>query len=287
MMVRSEFRKSSQEVDIRCRGRTDMGCRRDSNQDHYLIADLHKNMLVLDSSVEVPSPHLSGEAMGKLMLVADGMGGANAGELASQMAIQEMSRHLLNSMHWLYCPDPSEVERFVEDLREGAIRSHSVVKSDGDSDPLRQGMGTTLTMAFLLWPSLYVVHIGDSRCYVLRGEELVRVTHDQTLAQLLFDKGELSESELAESPYHNVLYSAIGSQQKPEAMAYRYDLLPGDKILLCTDGLNRHVEDEEIGKRLQASCDPGTVCDELVDLANERGGIDNITVLAAYSSVDG
>ena len=203
---------------IECAGATDIGQKRAINQDHFLIADLHKNLHVCDSSVPFGQSELYGQTMGKLMLVADGMGGTKAGEIASQMAIQAMAEHLLNSMHWLFCPKEPEIEQFVEDLKAGAIRSHDAVRCNGESNPERRGMGTTLTVAYLLWPMMYVLHVGDSRCYILRDKHIQRLTKDQTLAQVLFDTGQLSEADLAVSPYHNVLVSAIGCKDGPDAI---------------------------------------------------------------------
>ena len=269
-------------VKLDCSGKSDRGQERESNQDHFLIADLHKNMHVASSSVKFDH-ELYGEAMGKLMLVADGMGGAQAGHVASEMAVQEMARHLLNSMHWLFCPSEPEIEKFVEDLKRGAMRSHDMVRKDSQADPSHRGMGSTLTVAYLFWPMMHVVHVGDSRCYILRDQKIQRITKDQTLAQLLYDHGQLSETEFNESPYHNVLTSAIGIEHDFEALVYKARLVEGDRILLCSDGVNAHLTDSDIAEILGQNRSAEEICDQLIDSANARGGRDNITAIVAIS----
>lgn len=271
-------------VNIECAGKTDIGQQRDSNQDHFMIADLHKNMRISDSSVPFSQSELFGRTMGKLLFVADGVGGANAGSVASRMAIEKMAEHLLNSMHWLFFPTQPEIEKFVEDLKAGAYRSHSAVREDSEGNPEHHGMGTTLTVAYLIWPMLYVLHVGDSRCYILRDKSIQMLTKDQTLAQLLYDRGQLSDDDFQNSPYKNVLVSAIGSQDGPEAMVYKTRLAPGDRVLLCSDGVNGHLSDGAIEAILREGDTPQQVCQQLIDQANAAGGSDNITSVVVFCS---
>ena len=280
----SRLHTSVGEVEIDCAGATDVGLNRKRNEDHFLIADLHKNMHVSDSSVPFPSPELFGQPMGKLLVVADGIGGGNAGDFASQLAIQEMSIHLLNSMHWLFCPRQPEIEQFVEDLKTGAFRTHRAVCRDSANNPQHHGMGCTLTVAYLIWPMLYVLHVGDSRCYVLRDGYIQCLTKDQTLAQMLYDSGHLNEVEFVESPYHHVLVSAIGGSNDPEAVVYKTRLLAGDRILLCSDGVNAHLTDGQIETILAKPKAPNEICQELIDESNLAGGTDNITAIVASST---
>ena len=268
---------------IECAGSTHVGKQRTINQDQFLVADLHKNMHVKISSDASMSEQLFGETLGKLLLVADGIGGNKAGEVASLMAMQTMAQFLLNSMHWLFNPRQPEIEQFVEDLKAGAMHSHAAVRHLAEDDPRQHGMGTTLTAAYLMWPMLYVLHVGDSRCYVLRGGSLELLTKDQTLAQHLCDCGHLNGTEFEESPYHHVLLSSIGAKENPEAIVYKTRLLTGDRILVCSDGVNAHVEDSEIEQILSLDQSPGETCQQLIDLANERGGRDNITAVVAFT----
>ena len=131
-----------------CAGQTDIGKKRKSNEDQYFIADLHKNMHVIDSSVEFKSDRLYGNSVGKLMLVADGMGGQRAGDVASGLATTNVVRFLLNSMHWLYHPTEKEVQTFIQDLKSAACFTHQVVCQNAEDDPNFRGMGSTLTMAY-------------------------------------------------------------------------------------------------------------------------------------------
>lgn len=265
-----------------CAGQTDIGMRRKTNQDQYFIADLHKNMHVQDSSVHENGTHLYGQSLGKLMLVADGMGGENAGDVASEMATSNVVHFLLNSMHWLSHPTETEVHTFIKDLKSAACFTHQMVSQNAEEDPEHHGMGTTLTMAYLIWPMLYVLHVGDSRCYLLRDGRLRKLTKDQTLGQELADLGFYGDKGPEGSPFENVLVSAIGIKGEPEALVYRAQLMPGDRILLCSDGLNAHLSDAEIGEHLSGSFPPQTICQQMINLANERGGRDNTTVIVGF-----
>jgi len=269
---------------IECAGKSHTGMVRKVNEDQFLIADLHKNMQIQSSSEPFQNARMVGETMGKLMVVADGIGGSHAGEIASQMAIQSMAQYLLNSMHWLYHPKQPEIEQFVEDLKQAALRSHEVIRTDAQQDPNHQGMGTTLTVAYLLWPMLYVLHIGDSRCYILREGKLQLLTKDQTLAQHLHDCGHLKSDEFEQSPYHNILLSAIGSEDGPNAVVYRTRLLAGDRIMLCSDGVNKHLEDADIEFILSSDRTVEEICQQLIESTNMLGGKDNITAVVAKTT---
>ncbi len=269
---------------VDCAGLTDIGRKRENNQDQFLIADLHKHMQVHASSHPAMDEHLYGQTMGKLLLVADGMGGCSAGDVASELAVHTLAQHLLNSMHWLFHPQEPEIEQFAHDLKAGALRSHEMVRDQAERDPTRRGMGTTLTAAYLMWPLLYVLHVGDSRCYLLRNNSLQLLTKDQTLAQHLYDCGQISGSEFKQSPYHHVLLSAIGIDDEPDAMVYKTVLLPGDRIMLCSDGVNAHLNDMEIESIVKSNLPAAEICKEIVNAANERGGHDNITCVVAATT---
>jgi protein phosphatase len=270
-----------EKVNIECFGMTDIGKKRKVNQDHFMIGNLHKHMGTEYSSVNFDAPQVFGEPMGKLLLVADGMGGANAGEVASELAAKSTVQFLLNSMHWLYNPTKPELEQFVADLKEAACFSHHVVCDDAERKPDRRGMGSTLTVAYVVWPMLYVLHVGDSRCYLLHEDKLGLLTKDQTFAQYLFDQGHFTEEELKASPYQHVLTSAIGVDGKPDAAVYQQRLSYGDRILLCSDGVNRHLTDEQIENHLRADTTSNEICKRIVDETNELGGRDNITAVVA------
>src|SRR5262249_53508250 len=149
--------------------------------------------------------------------------------------------------------------------------------------PEQRGMGTTLTMAYLLWPRLYVVHVGDSRCYLLRSPRLVRITKDQTMAQQLVERSVLAPEEAPQSRWSHVLWSCLGGNSRQlSAEVYKATLTLGDTLLLCTDGLTNQLRDEDLLRLLQQSGSAEETCRRLVAAANDAGGSDNITVVVAH-----
>ena len=268
-------------VDIECFGMTDIGKKRESNEDHFVIGDLHKHLATEYASVRLDAKDTFGGTKGKLLLVADGMGGLNAGEVASELAIKSTVEFLLNSMHWLFHPAEPEISQFMDDLKNAACFSHFVVRNDADNDPSHRGMGSTLTVAYVVWPMLYVLHVGDSRCYLFHQGKTGLLTKDQTYAQYLFDEGHLSLEQFQNSKYHHILTSAIGIDGQPDAAVYRQRLEYGDRILLCSDGVNRHLSDAEIGSYLEREASSQRIVSSIVDAANALGGCDNITTVVA------
>lgn len=268
-------------VDIECFGMTDIGRNRETNQDHFVVGSLYKHLAPEYSSVRLDAKETFGECMGKLLLVADGMGGHNAGEVASELAIKATYEYLLNSMHWLFHPTEPEIEQFIEDLKCAACFSHFVVSGDAERKPDHKGMGSTLTAAYVVWPMLYVLHVGDSRCYLFHENKMGLITKDQTYAQYLFDQGHLNEQELKSSRFQHMLTNAIGIDGQPEASVYRQRLDYGDRILLCSDGVNRHLDDHQIGEYLEQELSAQQICRSIVDASNQLGGRDNITTVVA------
>jgi protein phosphatase len=148
--------------------------------------------------------------------------------------------------------------------------------------PQRRGMGTTLTMAYVVWPRLYVVHAGDSRCYLLRYPHFRQITHDHTVAQKLVDAGEIEANDAETSQWSHVLWNVLGGDvEEIHPSVYRADLRLGDMLLLCTDGLTKHVLDETICEMLAESNSAERACHDLVAAANDAGGSDNVTVVVA------
>ena len=265
-------------------GRTDIGKKRENNQDHFLIADLNKSMLVQSTSLNLEAQsRLYGMSHGKLFMVADGMGGHSGGSRASTLAIDLLINQLLNSMHWFFQFDNKSQEReqgFIEDLKRMMQQAHETIEKVSSGTQFK-GMGTTLTMAYVIWPTMYVVHAGDSRCYLLRDENLKQLTSDHTVTQQLIESG-MPADAAAKSPWNNVLYNALGAGgSSVNSEIHKIQLQPGDMLLLCSDGLNRHVSDNEIRQVLQTELEPVECCRSLIDLANLRGGHDNVTVIVA------
>lgn len=267
-------------------GRTDIGKKRESNQDQFLVADLNKSMLVQSTSLNLEAQsRLYGLSHGKLLMVADGMGGHQGGNRASRMAIDLLINQLLNSMHWFSSSNTDESQReagFIEDLKKLMQHAHEAIEKEAQAEVGKKGMGTTLTVAYVIWPWMYVLHAGDSRCYLLRAGELRQLTRDHTVSNQLVEKGGMTVEEANNSRWSNVLYNALGAgaaEVVPEV--HKVALQPGDTIMLCTDGLYRHVRDNEIRDLLETELDPPESCRSLIDLANFRGGLDNITAVVA------
>ncbi|MFO0942857.1 MAG: protein phosphatase 2C domain-containing protein [Pirellulales bacterium] len=263
-------------------GRTDIGKRRDSNQDHFLIADLYNAMSLESTSLKLDS-RLHGTSHGKLLMVADGMGGHAGGSRASTLAIDLLVKQLLDCMHCFFHLDAHSEEReqyFIEDLKRMMQKTHEAIEKESNETE-NKGMGTTLTMSYVTWPWMYVVHAGDSRCYLMRGNRILQLTNDHTVTQQLIENG-MPADEAARSPWNNVLYNALGAGgSSVRAEIQKVQLNPGDFVLLCSDGLNRHVSDGDITNVLQQVSEPTVACQQLIDLANERGGQDNVTVVVA------
>lgn len=271
-------------VQIDCAGATDVGKVRRNNQDHFLIAELNKSMLVQACSLPMDrQSRLFGSAQGHLLLVADGMGGHAAGERASLLAVDYMIERLLNSVHWFFRLKEDVEEDFLNDLKNLLLQAHRRILSDSNDHRENLGMGTTLTMAYAIWPRLYVVHAGDSRCYLIRGGEASCLTRDHTLARQLVESGGMRPEDESTSRWSNVLWNVLGGSRGADVTAevVRADLQQGDTVLLCSDGLYRYVESAEMSRTCAEAESSAAACRALVDLANARGGQDNITVAIA------
>ncbi len=143
-------------------------------------------------------------------------------------------------------------------------------------------MGTTLTMAWVVWPSVYLIHVGDSRAYLFRDGRLKLWSHDQTLAQALADNGAIAANEIETSRFRHVLTSALGCRTNMEPQYGRDELMPNDKLLICTDGLTEHLSDDEIAEILAQEGSTETACNRMIEAAKKAGGKDNITVVLAH-----
>lgn len=266
-------------------GLTDVGKKRPVNQDHFLIAELSKSMLVSASSLaEIDTGRFFGGIQGQVLLVADGMGGHAAGEKASSLVLQHLIGRLLNSVHWFFQSDTGSEEEFVGSLRNLLRDAHSRVLAESREDSSTAGMGTTLTMAYIHWPTMYVVHAGDSRCYLIRDGLAEQLTTDHTLARQMVEAGGMKPEDEANSRWSNVLWNVLGGNSQRELLAevHRVDLRENDSVLLCSDGLYRYLETEQLPGILDQHPDASVMCQRLVDLANERGGEDNITVIVSH-----
>lgn len=264
-------------------GLTDRGCKRDTNEDHFLITELNKSMVVHETSLDVdPKDVIFSGSQGQLYLVADGIGGDAAGERASELAIQTMVQYVLNVLPWFFRLYGEDEEDLNDELKRAMVRCEEVIGAESAAVPEYEGMGTTLTVAYVLWPKMYVVHVGDSRCYVLRGKKLQQITRDHTMAQSLVDQGAMKAKDIEDSPWIHVLWNALGKgAEKLSPEVYMADLEAGDTVMLCTDGLWQELPEKRVIDILRAGEEDKETCRRLVDAANDAGGSDNITVIVA------
>ena len=263
-------------------GVTHAGLVRKENQDQFLFATLHRALRV--SGTSLPNPELlefRSHRLASIGMVADGVGGRAGGEVASRAAIEAISEYIVYSINSLAANEDEEM--FIEALRRGAAVCHEAVLAQARESEER-GMATTLTFAMAVWPRLYVLQVGDSRCYRLRDDELTRLTRDQTMAQALVDSGVLPPDRIEKSPFAHTLASSIGGRTTaPEVSTHEIE--PGDVMLLCTDGLTKHVGDEQIAERLRNLESSEQACRALLEDALAGGGSDNVTVVVLRSRV--
>lgn len=206
-----------------------------------------------------------------LLAVADGMGGHKAGELASALALETLAAGAWDEP----LPDPEHR------LRSAVEAAHARIADAVAADEQLQGMGTTLTAVVVAGQRMYVAHVGDSRAYLWRNGTLQLLTMDHSVVAELIKAGQLDERDASRHPQRHVLTRAVSAAAAPEVDMIMKDVLPGDTVLLCTDGLTAHVSDEEIAAVLKGASDAQIAADDLVGLALEGGGTDNVTVVVA------
>jgi protein phosphatase len=284
---RADPRPRDDELDLF--GLTHPGRVRSENQDHFLLCTVHPQVHVHGTSLpDASALSAPGERLATLMLVADGVGGSAAGSLASRLATEAVAQYVSSALRCYQSAADSATEAaFTASLRDAAMRAHDVVRSEAAATLEGKNMATTLSLGIVVWPWLYVVQVGDSRCYLYQDGRLRQLTRDQTVAQDLVDRGALPAESAQRSPFSHVLSSAIGSDTaEPEVT--RVDVRErGCVILVCTDGLTKHVTDDEISTHLGAMTSAEQVSRALLQLALDRGGSDNVTLVVGRAIDDG
>src|SRR3954453_11037171 len=220
-------------------GKTDLGRTRDHNEDKFLVADLSSGNASLQPEVR---NHAIGPR-GSLFMVADGMGGPAAGELASAMAADHIYRHMAS--HWVQ-DRSSSPERFAFRMREAVELANKQIYGYAREHPEVRGMGTTVTAAGVNGPDLYLAQIGDSRDYLVRNGEAIQLTKDQSLMQRLVDAGEMTEEEAAQSERRHIILQALGPDPRVKVDLTHQSLRRGDTLLVCSDGLTNMVRNDEL-----------------------------------------
>jgi len=269
---------------VRAFGRTDPGKVRAANEDHFLIASPAWGPRIQQSSLHTPDAHYA-DVEGELFVVADGMGGHAGGAQASALAVDQIEVSLLSTLKWLFAlgnPDETDGSDLLGQLKAALWAADARVCDEAARSPALRGMGTTVTLAFRHGSWLFIAHVGDSRCYMLRDGKLHRLTQDHTLVSEMVRRGVMSSEEAAHHGLRHVITNAVGGPMRGiRAEVHRVALAPGDVVLLCTDGLTDMVTDPEITAILNAQPNPRAACDKLVELANDHGGVDNITAIVA------
>ncbi len=239
--------------------RTDIGRKRTFNEDQAACFELE------DGTV--------------LAVIADGMGGHRSGDVASAMAVKLMGEHFDGLRDGV----PQSAETWTEWLDESVCRVNRQIYEKAKSGPEHEGMGTTLEAAVIQDGDCHIAHVGDSRVYLLRAGQITQITKDHSYVNALLASGEITEAEAEVHPQRNWIMRAVGSEKRITSDFYHLQFHPGDYLLMCTDGLSNKVEPETMQALINAEGTLDTKVTRLIDLANERGGEDNITaVLLAY-----
>jgi serine/threonine protein phosphatase PrpC len=263
---------TNDQYQIHAFARTDVGQVRASNEDSLVVANLSEGIRIERSGYL----RFSSGPAGALFAVADGMGGAAAGEMASRLCLRTLYHEVQEGVHKLRQASEKTAEKI---LIESVGSANRRVFETARTDPALDGMGTTLTAVMQLHSRILVGQIGDSRAYHLRASGIRQLTRDQSLVGQLVSAGKLTEEEARRHPERNVLLQAIGVRAKVELAIRSTSLEPGDIVLLCSDGLHTQVSTDELFEVVIDSRGPDEACSALVDLANRRGGPDNITVV--------
>ena len=279
MTDQSVVAQSPRPLKVKAFGITDKGKVRPTNEDQFLIAELTKAMRVWQTSL--PEPQLQvGEERAHLFLVADGMGGHQAGERASAIAVAAIEQFTLNRFRWFFGANSTEAQRALTQFQSALSLADASILAEATDHPELSGMGTTVTLAFHLGAQLCVVHVGDSRAYLFRDDELHQLTEDHTLMADMVRSGALRPDEVAGHRLRHVITNVVGGQEPGvKVEAHALEVQAGDRLLLSSDGLTEMVTNDAIAATLRAEPLPEVAARKLLAQVNEGAANDNITVL--------
>ncbi len=267
-------------VRLRLAGLTDVGITRDHNEDAFAILDLATGQ----THAELQEGVLDVGLRGVVLVVADGMGGAAAGEIASEMAVEAV----LDTFRAQWMNNVGrDTDTFVETIRDAADTANHRIYAYASAHPEHAGMGTTATIAGLFGTSLYLAQIGDSRAYIVRDGVALQITKDQSLMQQLIEAGEMTVDQAEVSERRNIILQALGPDSTVRPDFTQQPLARGDTLVLCSDGLTTHLRATDIARIVGASTGPDDACEQLIAAANAEGGHDNITVVVTQFTGDG
>ncbi len=276
---------SGMQLELDAAGLTHVGKVREVNEDQFLVATLERRLRIHDTSVKANALNwLPTSTEGLLLIVADGMGGAEGGGVASSVAVRAIGDYLCSVLPLAQQkPNAPTRSMTIPGLSDGLASALAVgdeqVRTAAAIEQLSPEMGTTTTVAYVAWPKLYLAHVGDSRCYLLHLGKLQQLTTDHTFAERLRSKAAVEVDD--DSPLHHVLWNVLGGGQTDAVSPdiHRRELEPTDTLLLCSDGVTKHLDDERIELILREATSSSEACTRLVTEANEAGGSDNITAV--------
>ena len=276
-MATDSHRPTHKDIDVY--GLTHQGLVRKRNEDHFFTGSLSSGVMVDCTSIPSDADQiLELERFASLAMVADGVGSTGGGEEAARIAVQAIRQHVARGFREAYAAETTDSEAFDRLLSDAALACHEKLLERAKADPEHTRYATTLTLFLGLWPHAYLLQVGDSRCYMYRDNELIQISRDQTMAQELVDQGILTRSDADNSRWAHVLSSAIGGQQTAPVVT-RFRQSWRSVGLLCSDGLTKHVSDDQIRERLSTMTSAKQVCEDLLQDALDGGGTDNITII--------
>ncbi len=279
--IRSATTSSTMHVDVH--GLSHRGLVRSNNEDQFLTCRFGRQLEIVQTTLlDLPLGNRFNET-GHAMVVADGMGGPAAGEVASQLAMHSLLDLVVSTPDWILRSDDDHwSEEIARRFKLRASQINQKLVDAVETDPELRGFGTTMTVAWNLGHDLFIANIGDSRAYLYRGHQLHQITCDHTLAHELVDRGVLSQSDESTHRFRHVLTKCLGGDgQSFEPDVQKVKLNDGDCLLLCSDGLTEMVASQAIGETLDRNESVEQACQQLVEQALDAGGKDNITVVVA------
>lgn len=261
---------------MRSAGKSDIGLVRKINEDEFLCLRLNDLLNLENSGADL-----------YLCIVADGMGGRNAGEVASSMAVHEVVEFIKEKYINVLLEKEVSEEKIFDLIREAIYFSNDSIYKKSLLNSDLTGMGTTLSMILIKDNNLFYGHVGDSRIYIIRKNEITKLTEDHSLVAELVKQGTIKPEEADSHPQKNIITRALGTEYNIEADVGKYEMIDDDYILLCSDGLSNLINDSEIMEIVLSTDDVNQTCDNLINKAKENGGFDNITVVVIHNSKGG
>lgn len=260
-------------------GRTDVGLIREHNEDSFLFGDLVSGKRVSEND----SPVLKVEAVPAVLMVADGVGGAASGEIASSMATTIAYEYLRDRWHRGGLRGTVIV---ADALQQALFAANRAIHAHAVQNKSHHGMGTTATLALTVNGMIYFAQVGDSRAYIVRGDTAKQMTKDQSLVQRMVDAGKMSQAQAEKSEHRNIILQALGPEEAVVPELTRDRMQDGDVVVLCSDGLSNQLTSGEIAKLAKEASSLDTLCSVLIQKALETGAPDNVTVVAARFTTD-